>query len=41
MRDAGFDLVFEQADYLDDITAGDVTEPDARSMFIGIKADAF
>jgi SAM-dependent methyltransferase len=37
MRDAGFDLVFEQADHRRDILADDATVPDARSMFVGIK----
>ena len=37
MRDAGFDLVFEQADQRADILADDTTVPDARSMFVGIK----
>jgi SAM-dependent methyltransferase len=37
MRDAGFDLVFEQADYREDILADDITEPDARGMFVGVK----
>jgi SAM-dependent methyltransferase len=34
MRDAGFDLVFEQADFREDITACD---SDDRSMFVGVK----
>jgi hypothetical protein len=38
MRDAGFSLVFEQADYRDDILADDPAEPGARSMFVGIKS---
>jgi SAM-dependent methyltransferase len=37
MRDAGFDLVFEQADHRRDILAEDTSVPDARSMFVGIK----
>lgn len=37
IHDAGFQLVFEQVDYLDDITAEGVTHPDARGMFVGIK----
>lgn len=37
MRDAGFPLVFEQADFRDDIRAGSAAVPDARSMFVGIK----
>jgi SAM-dependent methyltransferase len=37
IRDAGFDLVFEQADWRPDILADDLTLPDARGMFIGIK----
>lgn len=38
IREAGFDLVFEQLDYRDDITARTRDDsPDERSMFIGIK----
>lgn len=37
MRDAGFDLVFEQADYRNDILADDHAGPDERSMFVGLK----
>jgi SAM-dependent methyltransferase len=37
IREAGFDLVFEQADFRDDIRAGAAAEPDARGMFVGIK----
>lgn len=39
MRGAGFDLVFEQVDFLDAITAPYVPEPgyDERSMFVGLK----
>lgn len=37
MRDAGFNLVFEQSDYLDDITAEGIMKPDARGMFVGLK----
>jgi SAM-dependent methyltransferase len=33
MRDVGFNLVFEQFDYLDDMTA----EGEARGMFVGVK----
>jgi SAM-dependent methyltransferase len=35
--EAGFDLVFEQADYRADIRAGAGADPDARGMFVGIK----
>jgi SAM-dependent methyltransferase len=37
IRDAGFSLVFEQADYREDILAEGDTVPDERSMFVGIK----
>jgi SAM-dependent methyltransferase len=37
LRDAGFDLVFEQADFRDDILAGNQAHLDERSMFIGVK----
>lgn len=39
IREAGFDLVFEQADYLDDILAVRRPKPDLdeRGMFIGLK----
>src|SRR5213079_2278864 len=39
LREAGFDLIFEQADYLDDILAGRRPKPDLdeRSMFVGLK----
>jgi SAM-dependent methyltransferase len=37
MRDAGFDLVFEQADHRRDILADDGASLDERSMFIGLK----
>jgi SAM-dependent methyltransferase len=37
MRDAGFGLVFEQADFRDDILADDPAGPDERSMFVGLK----
>lgn len=37
MRDAGFDLVFEQADHRADMLADDTTVPDERSMFVGVK----
>lgn len=40
MRRAGFSLVFEQADYRDDILADDPADPDERSMFIGLKVTA-
>lgn len=36
MRHAGFNLVFEQADYRDDMMADNSTE---RSMFVGVKVD--
>jgi len=37
IRDAGFSLVFEQADYLDNIAAGNSSGPDERGMFVGLK----
>lgn len=37
IRDAGFPLVFEQADYREDITAEGYEGPDERSMFVGLK----
>jgi SAM-dependent methyltransferase len=38
MRDVGFDMVFEQADYLADIRDYGAGGPEARSMFVGIKS---
>lgn len=38
LRNSGFDLVFEQADWLANISAG--TKTDARSMFVGLKIAA-
>ena len=37
MRDAGFNLVFEQADYRADILADTPADPDERGMFAGLK----
>lgn len=39
IRESGFNLVFEQVDYLDDILSGTGEHPgtDARSMFVGLK----
>lgn len=37
MRDAGFSLVFEQADYRRDILTDSEAEPAGRGMFIGVK----
>lgn len=39
MRNTGFDLVFEQADFRDDILADDPADPDERSMFTGLKTE--
>jgi hypothetical protein len=38
MIDAGFPIVCEQYDFLDDVVGNDYTEDQHRSFFLGIKS---
>jgi hypothetical protein len=37
IRDAGFDLAFEQLDYVDNSLTNDYVVQNARSMFVGVR----
>lgn len=39
MREAGFDAVYEQPDFVHDVTADQYREEHSRSLFVGLKID--